>query len=429
MSVFLAFHHPCLDGTYAVLMSYLYYREAQKLGISAKDFIAYIAQFNDYKSIDKPITKDMEHHSKISQSQEESKIDFKSHSSNEYSQASIKDVVYIPAHNNASGIFSFPYNTYAPSFLKESVLILMDYAGGSAKSVSSICQKFLKVIIIDHHLSFEHMVTELHNTKTYPKNLMYLYNVEKSGASLALEFFEKVKGGPLLPDFEKYSKLRQIVKYVEDNDMKAGKVKDSSDFASGIFNKKAVLNPLDNPKLFHDLMELDINTTIKIGAIENEKRKNEAKKIIMNKHLVFLGGQIAQQVGKNGTCYGVFINDPDLTNEICSLLAKESAKDGMENIGFVYSLTKNKDKFRVSLRSARDLPGGNCEELARNHQGGGHYSAAGFYLEFSEFQQWIAPVTWAYLVGGSGNYYYHPYSYNYYYPYPYYSSSHYRAYL
>jgi nanoRNase/pAp phosphatase (c-di-AMP/oligoRNAs hydrolase) len=423
MSVFLAFHHPCLDGTYAVLMSFLYFREAQKLGISAKDFIAYIAQFNDYQSIKKPITENMEHHVTSSQPQEESKVNYKSHSLNEYSQTSIKDIVYVPAHNNDSGTFSFPYNSYTPTFLKESVLILMDYAGGNAKSVSEICKKFLKVIIIDHHLSFEYMVAGLHNAKAYPKNLMYLYNKEKSGASLALEFFEKVKGGPLLTEKEKYSKLLQIVNYVEDNDMKAGKVKDSYDFASGILNKKIGLNPLGNPTLFHDLLELDITMTIKFGAKENEKRKIEAQKRVMNKHLVFLGGQVTESQGKNGTCYGVFIDDPDLTNEICSQLAKESAKDGMENMGFVYSLTKHRDKMRVSVRSARDLPGGNCEELARFYQGGGHYSAAGFYLEFHEFRQWIDPVVWAYLTQGSENYYHYPIQYNYY-PY-YYQGSHY----
>jgi len=41
---------------------------------------------------------------------------------------------------------------------------------------------------------------------------MYLYNKGKSGATLSLEFFEKVKGAPLLADKEKYAQLKEVTK-------------------------------------------------------------------------------------------------------------------------------------------------------------------------------------------------------------------------
>jgi len=39
---------------------------------------------------------------------------------------------------------------------------------------------------------------------------MYLYNKLKSGATVSFEFFEKVKGGPILSNKDKYIRFQEV---------------------------------------------------------------------------------------------------------------------------------------------------------------------------------------------------------------------------
>jgi len=57
-------------------------------------------------------------------------------------------------------------------------------------------------------------------------------------------------------------------------------------------------------------------------------------------------------------------------------------------MGFVYSFQPN-NQVKVSVRSVKSLPGGDCESVARGYQGGGHYNASGFFLTPNEFKRWI----------------------------------------
>jgi len=69
-------------------------------------------------------------------------------------------------------------------------------------------------------------------------------------------------------------------------------------------------------------------------------------------------------------------------------LAQASYDDKLENIGFVYNIERT-GKVKVSLRSVKGLPGGDCEVIARSYQGGGHFNSSGFALSFAEFKKWI----------------------------------------
>lgn len=72
------------------------------------------------------------------------------------------------------------------------------------------------------------------------------------------------------------------------------------------------------------------------------------------------------------------------------MLAEESFKDGLENMGFVYSRThSNSSIFKISVRSSKDHSGGDCEAIAREYNGGGHYHASGFFLKENEFRKWV----------------------------------------
>ena len=70
-------------------------------------------------------------------------------------------------------------------------------------------------------------------------------------------------------------------------------------------------------------------------------------------------------------------------------MAVQSVKDGLENMGVVFRKDKESHLWNLSLRSLKDTPGGNCEVIAREFAGGGHFNAAGCSLPFRELKQWL----------------------------------------
>lgn len=161
MSVFLAYHYPCLDGTYAVTISFLFFREIQKRGISSKQFIEYISQFEDYNSINKSIYEWNTPQKNIDDGIEETKTDSNKDLLDEYSPKIVENIEFLPTRVNPNAIFCFPYGKYSETHLKNSIMIYMDYSGGSAENVIEVSQKFGKHIILDHHLTLQHIIAEL----------------------------------------------------------------------------------------------------------------------------------------------------------------------------------------------------------------------------------------------------------------------------
>ena len=74
--------------------------------------------------------------------------------------------------------------------------------------------------------------------------------------------------------------------------------------------------------------------------------------------------------------------------KVANELAKESIKDGLDNFGFVYSQMRN-GMVKISIRSEKNYSGGDCETVAREYNGGGHFNASGFFLSKEEFKKWI----------------------------------------
>ena len=159
MSVFLGYHYPCLDGVCSVCSPFLFFRDIQRHGFTAKDFIEYLHQFQTYDDINKSFY-EWKGANKDFQDEEVKASDYNDFS-HEYSPKILNDVVYLPCRLNANGYFNFPYHQYTEEFLKNSVIFLMDYSSGSAENIRNLCQTFSKLIVLDHHLTFEHILEEL----------------------------------------------------------------------------------------------------------------------------------------------------------------------------------------------------------------------------------------------------------------------------
>jgi len=169
MSIFLAYHCPCTDGAYSLFNAFVFFREIQKLNISVDDFRDYISQFNDYQNINQTIIEHKQSKDanfKI-QPEEEQKLDPSKRYSDEYSPSYVDKIIYTPIKLTADGSFPFPYRNYRPEFLKRSILIIMDYSGSTVEIVKDISETFAQLLIIDHHLSFEHIVNELKTVKRF----------------------------------------------------------------------------------------------------------------------------------------------------------------------------------------------------------------------------------------------------------------------
>ncbi len=158
MSIFLAYHDPCLDGAYSVSMAYLFFRDIQRSGLTTKDFKEYISIFKSFSEIDKSLYEFKGKHLKEDQDKEETKSQGYSH---EYSPSNLKQVVYAPSKQDVGEFFEERFRLHSPEVLAESVLIMMDYNTGDAGKIERLCNLFSKVIIIDHHLTFEHILENL----------------------------------------------------------------------------------------------------------------------------------------------------------------------------------------------------------------------------------------------------------------------------
>ena len=169
MSIFLAYHCPCTDGAYSLFNAFVFFREIQKLNISNDEFRDYISQFNDYQNINQTILeyKKIKTQPSEAKEQEEQKIDPSRLYNDDFSPSVLDRVIYTPIKLTADGSFPFPWKNYRPEFLKRSMIIIMDYSGSTVEIVKNISQAFAQLIIIDHHLSFEHIINELKAVKIF----------------------------------------------------------------------------------------------------------------------------------------------------------------------------------------------------------------------------------------------------------------------
>ena len=168
MSIFLVYHLPCLDGAYSVLASFLFFREIHKQGISSQQFMEYISQFDSYDSITIPITatNNVKSPDQVSLLEfEEFKANPSKKAADEYNPKFNKDITYVPVKLNSFGTFDFPYNRYDECYLKESIIIIMDYSTGHPDILITVSQKFSCAIIIDHHLTFERILASLEEVR------------------------------------------------------------------------------------------------------------------------------------------------------------------------------------------------------------------------------------------------------------------------
>jgi len=392
MSVYLSYY-PCFDGYYSTLNAFFFFRDTQKDRISSQDFINYMSQFNNLESINQNIYE----FAKKPQPKPKPIIPSKSKKAKEAKPenllpSAVSNLMYVPIRVIPNSDFYFPYEHHNPEKLKNSILLLMGNYPNTLKAVQELSQSFRQIIVIDYHMANQKAYEKFVQEKDYPSNIFHLFNSEKSIATLTLEFFEKLKGSPLLLDSQNQSKLQQILGYIEDSQRKKNLIPESERFVSGLLicNKHADYNPRFSQGAYKLLFDVKIEHLLNVGRGEVDEKVDRAQNIIFKERCVlYLGGKTSDDKGKYGQCYAVKTYETGLRKELLKQLAGFKSQDMSEGIGAIFRKDRENLKEDIWIISLQFLQRDkNFHKLAKEYPESVFRNSMEIYLPFEELRKW-----------------------------------------
>src|SRR6185437_7195305 len=128
---------------------------------------------------------------------------------------------------------------------------LLDFIG-QGDFVKQVSQKVNKVVLLDHHKTAIEYVDQW---KPLPSNVEVVMDLERSGATIALDYFQPPTT----------SELRMKYAHVEDNDLWRHALPRTREFSQGLFAKRLEYDHQKNPEIFNQLVDLDLESLIFIG--------------------------------------------------------------------------------------------------------------------------------------------------------------------
>lgn len=218
--------------------------------------------------------------------------------------------------------------------------------------LQAICDIADEVTVLDHHKTAQ---ADLENWESQPKNLTLVFDMTRSGAGIAWDYFA--------PDG--YARA-DLVNYVEDRDLWKFALSHSRPI-------NAFIQAQEKNFLHYENVEIEVNsnpTMVRtVGtALEEEHARicqdiaNNLARPCLFEFADYEGGSIK---GLIANCTGHF------ASEVGNILAKQSGTFGAT------SYTDKDGNLRVSLRSIGDF---DVSKLAKLYGGGGHKNAAGFVI-------------------------------------------------
>lgn len=210
------------------------------------------------------------------------------------------------------------------------------------KDIVELKNKGYRVIILDHHISAR-------NDIIYADE--YVFDMDRSGAGIAWDYFNKGKERPLM------------INCIEDRDLWRWKVQDSKYI---LFSLDSINKTFKDWNYFADSIEIRPEQINPFGGFQHHKmigkkiadfQQNLIDIIIRNVEFLLIDGVKVPAV-----------NSPVLMSYIGDELVQKYG------IGAIYY--KNKKGFRFSLRSDPKLH--DCSKIAEKFGGGGHIAASGF---------------------------------------------------
>lgn len=197
---------------------------------------------------------------------------------------------------------------------------------------------FYELIVLDHHKTAQANFQDLRHP-----NIKALFDMEKSGARLAWEYFHTVGGvvGGDVPD---------LILHIEDRDLWRFKLDRSKEI-----HKALVSYPMD----FKLWDSFDVEK-LKVEGVALERMYNQLVDNIC----------ASSWIGNIGDDLVPMVNTSIAWSEVGDALKKK-----YPDAKYVASFTEFEKEVMWSLRSREDF---DCSEVAKKFGGGGHRQAAGF---------------------------------------------------
>jgi oligoribonuclease NrnB/cAMP/cGMP phosphodiesterase (DHH superfamily) len=249
---------------------------------------------------------------------------------------------------------------------------MLDYAGPPGFAVE-VAKHTRSCILLDHHkTAAEHY---LDDTIALPPNLQIRIDMERSGATIALEFFK--------PEGLSQETI-QFLKHIEDGDLWRWAMPGSRELYAGLAHRSLEYDAKRNPDIFEQLLALTPAQLIDEGTRRMEWELETVTNYARQSFVV----QLAEK--EHGWGHALAVEIPSehafLRSQLGHTLAEQSSKSGFRPIGVIIYKEQGMgagDQLKVSLRS-QDV---DTTLISQYYGGGGHKGASSFLISRVEFDR------------------------------------------
>jgi oligoribonuclease NrnB/cAMP/cGMP phosphodiesterase (DHH superfamily) len=277
-------------------------------------------------------------------------------------------------HKNALIYPDIPSAKDIPPNIENKNIIIIDVAY-NPDILMKIMQVAKKVTFIDHHISIREDILKLKIDKKHE----IIYDDKKSGASLVWKYFYKNKKEPL------------FIKYIEDNDIGAWKIKETKPFILGLRVKYSTDLSRENLKRWKKLLNIsEVKKLIKKGLVYQEYHNNlldiETKRYSM---LKFPSQKIYDEFPKFFTKVGQYrvavYNGGGCPN--ASSLGERIMQKVDCDFALLWNYQFDKKEYILTMRSG-DNKGKivDVSQIAKLFGGGGHVQAASCSINKNKYE-------------------------------------------
>lgn len=240
-------------------------------------------------------------------------------------------------HDFHAGVYQTP-----PPDVEGRDVYLVDFSYKLA-IVEEICEKATRVVLIDHHKTAIEDLAPLIESR----RIEALVNLEKSGATLAWEWFHG----------HSEQRMPQLLRHIEDRDLWRFALNGTREIQANVFSY-----PYDFA-VWDRLMEQPVESLIAEGrAIERKHHKDIAELLGVVTRRMTIGG------------YDVPVANLPYT------LVSDAANHLAQGEPFAACYWDTPQGRVFGLRSVKD--GLDVSEIAKQYGGGGHRNAAGFKVDY-----------------------------------------------
>ncbi len=229
------------------------------------------------------------------------------------------------------------YNNPMPKLKKKSQVYIVDFSY-SRQELLDLADEMHEVIVLDHHKTAEEDLGSIEPSDA--PNLSITFDLEKSGAVLAWEYFH--------PNDE----IPPLILHIQDKDLWRFDLKDT---------KKVIASLLSYDMDFKLWDKFNLDNLITEGEAILRYQNLTVDKLCRNMRMTKVGGHMVPTVNSG-------VLQSEIGNRLCELYPESP-------FSMVYF--DSNDKTRYSLRSIGEF---DVSAVARTYGGGGHKNAAGYMM-------------------------------------------------